>query len=429
VSGNGSVADQALRVREEAMTEAVSGDPNANRLVTRFYDRDRLANWVNKYPGAVLWVRDRLGEPLSGWQRIADRGGNPDDGYVFDHGVSLKHETIKEIVEMPVLEGIPRLRLLLEEPATVARIIGLSGLGKTRLVEALFEIGVGETPLDPNLSVYCDFADAPVPTAIDMARRLVARNERSILIVDNCNPATHQSLVAICQTDNSQVSLLTVEYDIRDDEREDTEVFRLVAAENSCVETWLEKAFLHVSGPDRRRIAEYSTGNFRVAGSLAKTVTRGDTLANLRDDELFQRLFVQRNAENPDLRAMAGILSLQYSFAIDVTDATSELAGLAVLSQKTPEALFAASSELVSRGIAQSRGNWRAILPHAIANKLACEALARLTPAAVDRFADMAAPRVLKSFSRRIGLLHHDRTARALVEHWLGPASPFWKFA
>jgi hypothetical protein len=425
VSGNGSVADQALRDREEAMTEAVSSDPNADRLLTRFYDRDRLASWVNKYPGAVLWVRDKLGEPLSGWHRITDHDDNPDAGYVIEHGVSLKHETTKEIAEMPVLEGISRLREHLAEPATATRIIGLSGLGKTRLVEALFESSVGEGPLDQNLSVYCDFAAAPVPTAIDMARRLVARNERAILIVDNCNPATHQSLTTICQAQNSQVSLLTVEYDIRDDEREDTEVFRLVAAENPCIESWLEKAFPKVSGPDRRRISEYSTGNFRIAGSLARTVNRGDTLANLRDDELFQRLFVQRNAENPDLRAMAGFLSLQYSFCIDGTDATSELAGIAALSQKTPEALFAASTELVSRGIAQSRGRWRAILPHAIANKLACEALARLTPAAVDQFASMAAPRVLKSLSRRIGLLHHDATARALVERWLSPASPF----
>lgn len=424
VSSSGSVADQPLRHRSAAMRDAVLADPNAHQLLTRFYDRDRLASWVNKFPGTALWVRDVLGEPLLGWQRIPDRSTQAGSSYILENGVSLKHETINEIKKLSVTDGISCLRQILDQPGSAARIIGLSGLGKTRLVEALFELGVGEAPLDTGLSVYCDFALAPTPSSIDMARRLVARQERAILIVDNCNPATHQTLTNICQTSNSKVSLLTVEYDIRDDEREDTEVFRLVAADAACVDAWLARTCPTLTPQDRRRISAFSDGNFRIAGSLARTVRRGESLANLRDADLFDRLFLQRNVENSELLECASLLALQYSFSVESTNDESELAKLAELGQKRSEELFASTAELASRGLVQARGHWRAILPHAIAHNLASRALARLTPAVIDRFAAQASGRVLRSFSRRVGLLHTDENAQALVNRWLKADGP-----
>ncbi len=65
---------------------------------------------------------------------------------------------------------------------------------------------------------------------------------------------------------------------------------------------------------------------------------------------------------------------------------------------------------------------WRALLPHAIANRLAVLALDKLLPEDLERFWKTSSPRLLRSFSRRLGYLHTSERAQRLVETWLSPA-------
>ena len=71
VSSKGSVADARLLERRAAMSAAVAGLAHNEALYLDFYDRTRMATWVNEYPGVVLWVRIELairflaGNPLA----------------------------------------------------------------------------------------------------------------------------------------------------------------------------------------------------------------------------------------------------------------------------------------------------------------------------------------------------------------------------
>ena len=68
----------------------------------------------------------------------------------------------------------------------------------------------------------------------------------------------------------------------------------------------------------------------------------------------------------------------------------------------------------------QKRAHWRAILPHAIANKLAASALDSIP---VDQlrvtFESSGCQRLLMSFAHRLGLLHDHPVAKEIVEAWL----------
>ncbi|EPU3724882.1 hypothetical protein [Escherichia coli] len=138
---------------------------------------------------------------------------------------------------------------------------------------------------------------------------------------------------------------------------------------------------------------------------------------------MFNRLFEQRNHPDGHLREQAEILSLVYSFSISSPDAaTDELEILGVLSGYPKIQLFKAVTKLMERHIVQKRSHWRAILPHAIANKLAASALnsipidqLRTTFEAPDR------QRLLMSFAHRLGLLHSHAVAKEIVEAWLQP--------
>ena len=70
VSAQGSVADKPLSDRRDAIQSPSSTiSQQAGQLHSDFYDRDRLATWVNHYPGIAAWVRTRLGTGMSGWSR------------------------------------------------------------------------------------------------------------------------------------------------------------------------------------------------------------------------------------------------------------------------------------------------------------------------------------------------------------------------
>lgn len=427
VSAQGSVADKPLRERKAAMGAALHDCADAAQLHIDFYDRERLATWANIYPGVAAWIRERAERPLSGWGSIGEWAGakvSEAAPYLFNDKTCLTDERTREREQLTIGEGIQRLRAGLRTPKQCIRLIGLSGLGKTRLVQALFEDGVGETPLDPSLAVYTDYSVETDPTARDMARQLVLTRQRAILLVDNCNPATHTELARICSEGASQVSLLTVEYDVRDDEPERTEVFRLQSAPPELVAQWIEKTFPNVSQVDGRTIADFSDGNFRVARALAETLGKGETLGKLKSRELFVRIFEQRNQPDQDLLLAAEDLSLLYSVNGEDTGSESELAIIAQLRGVSAGSLYAALVTLRRRGIAQARGRWRAVLPHAIANPLAAFALERIPPDAFNRFTASLTPRMLKSLSRRLGYLHDSPEAQAIVARWMADDGP-----
>ena len=93
---------------------------------------------------------------------------------------------------------------------------------------------------------------------------------------------------------------------------------------------------------------------------------------------------------------------------------------LAKLAELSVPELFRNVQELKERELVQQRSKWRAVLPHALANKLAQRALGRTMPTMISDILVTEGPgRLLKSFSRRIGYLHHSENAQHIVGQWL----------
>jgi hypothetical protein len=427
ISSQGSVADGPLAERRQAMRDALGDIPNAAQLHIDFYDRVRLAAWVNEYAGIVAWVKCRTGNPQNGWSSIGNWDGTRDKStktYLSDDKACMIDERSREREHLTISEGIGRLREGLRTPGRCIRLVGLSGTGKTRLVEALFEEDVGDDPLDQSIAIYTDYSEETEPTARNMARQLIAQKQRAILVLDNCNPKTHSELARLSAGESSKLSLLTVEYDFADDEPEHTDVFRLQTASPELVSEWLKKTFTDLSQVDREAIAKFSDGNFRVAGVIARTLGKGETLGSLKDRELFERIFLQRNKEDRELIQAAEDLALMYSIeGVDVS-AEGELYRVSAIRGIGAQSFYEALAEMKKRGVVQSRGRFRAILPQAIANLLAARALERIPPTTFDQFCVKLTPRMLKSVSRRLGLLHDSQAVQATVVRWLRNDGP-----
>ena len=421
VSSKGSVADAPLRNRRSAMEAAVKDQPGHANLLIDCYDRERLATWSRGYPGVEMWVRERIQDLLRGWQGYANWSNDRVSGdYLKDDVGRVVAKTTGSPEAMSAERGIDAIRDIVSKPGGVVRLVGLSGTGKTRLVQALFESGVGATaPLDQAIALYTDQGRGPQPSAREMCLRLGAQERRAIMVVDNCNPETHRALADIVATNAAYLSLVTVEYDVADDEPEATHVYELTASSDSVLEQILGRLAPQVEQGDRTRIAEFSGGNARVALALARTLQKGETLGVLNDTELFRRLFLQNNAPNEALLRSAEACSLVYSFdGEDMESAESELRVLAGLAELQTTELYRQVAELKQRDLVQSRSRWRAVLPHALANRLARQALGKLPPSiVVATFAGHS--RLLRSFSRRLGYLHDCTEACAIAERWV----------
>jgi len=426
VSGSGSTADSSLRAREKAMADGVRGLPNAANLTLAFYDRNRVASWVREHPALITWVRERVGRPIQGWRSL-DRWSRLPEGtdpsYLVDDKARVRTGAADEGDGLSAVDGIQRMREVLRNPGGVVRLVGLSGVGKTRLVEALFDDSVGSNSLDASLAIYTDVgSDSPLPTPADMAKGLSADGRRQVLVVDNCPPELHRRLSDIACAPGSTVSVVSIEYDIREDQPEGTSVFVLDTASIPLIAALVSRRFPELSQIEAERIAECSGGNARIALSLAGTVERSESVSQLSDAELFRRLFHQRHVQDDSLHLIAQACSLLYSFdGESLAGPYAEIPLLASLVGRTPDDVFRALAELQRRDLLQARGPWRAILPQAIANRLAASALENFPRDKVLSAIEHGSVRVLRSFSRRLGLLDGSDNAKAIVRGWMAP--------
>ncbi|MDO9178701.1 MAG: hypothetical protein Q7U16_10390 [Agitococcus sp.] len=428
ICSGGTTADSALRNRQNALREGLAAVDNAELLHTDFYDRTRLATWVRGYPGIIAWVKKKIGRSLGGWYPYGAWSTATEDikaEYLLDNRLSLHFEKQNRSEEhaQTMEEAINRLRSELAQPRQIVRLVGLSGVGKTRLVQALFDSRIGACFLPPSLAVYTNLSDNPNPQPIGLASDLIANRKRAVLIVDNCPPELHSRLSELCRGQDSTISVITVEYDVRADQPEGTQLVRLDSSSTELIEKLIERRYPQLSQVNARTIAEASGGNSRIAIALAETVDSTDALGELTNEELFQRLFRQRHEPNNNLLLAAQAFSLVYSFdGNGITGEEAHLPRLASLVSQTPQELYLHVSELMRRNLVQQRGIWRAVLPHAIANRLAARALEDIPFDLINQqLVNGGAEHLARSFSRRLSFLHEYRSAIEIVEKWLSP--------
>lgn len=411
--------------RLKAMREAVKDDLNKSNLHLDFYDRSKLIQWLRQHPSVMLWAKGKLGQGYSGWQPYGAWSNPPQgvtDTLILAPGVTITLPSGKG-QKLKIDEAINPMRTLIRSTNKAVRITGLSGVGKTRIVQALFDESIGTDALDRTVAMYVDTGCEPVPSATAMLDKLIAEGRRAIMILDNCPSELHASLASKVSAAGREVSLLTIEYDIRDDKPQTTEVIHIETDGPEVAEQLLIRRFPSIGQNNARRIAEFSDGNARVALAIAERGEEGENLALLSDTQLFNRLFEQRNNPDSNLREQAETLSLVYSFSVSSTDASAdELEILGELFGYSKIQLFKAVTKLMERHVVQKRSHWRAILPQAIANKLAVSALNSIP---VDQlrttFETSGRQRLLMSFAHRLGLLHDHAVAKEIVKAWLHP--------
>ena len=179
VSSKGWASDSALESRREAMRAAAGGE--GDKLALDFYDRTRLASWVRGHAGLIKWVRAAIGRAIEGWEPFsawAYREGGTEEEYLIEKGVRIVALSTTTRDDLPAEEGLKKVRHILRNACGVVRLVGLSGVGKTRFAQALFDARIGQDALDPALAVYTNISNDPNPQPIHLASDLIASGMR-----------------------------------------------------------------------------------------------------------------------------------------------------------------------------------------------------------------------------------------------------------
>ena len=310
-----------LSNREKAMQRQIKPGKNQGDLRVEFYGRRRLADWLRQHPGVQLWVREKLGLPLSGWRPFGRWSPTPpgvEDDLICEAGVTITLPGGRD--KLGILQGINEIRELVRSSGKAVRIVGLSGVGKSRIVQALFEESIGNEPLDRHRAIYADLGEAPNPPVRTVLEHLTAEGHPAIMVLDNCSSDAHNQ-IANQVASSSNLHLVTVEYDIRVDKPEVTSVVRVDAEGPEIAEILIERRYPDLGQVNIQRIAELSGGNARLALALAGVASEAkESLSDFSDEQLFDRLFYQRGERDSDLAMSAEILALVYSFSVSADE-------------------------------------------------------------------------------------------------------------
>lgn len=409
VSTKDDASYEALEPRREAMRKCLVEHGMAESVKIDFYDSRRIADWVEQHPAIATWLRDKLGQSLKGWRPYGPWAYKEEDvgaEYLIDNAARILLPSNGN--EVDISEAIVQLRKDLRQPISI-RLVGLSGVGKTRLVQALFDEKICAEAQPPSCEnvIYTDLAEDPEPQPYAMIESLQSSGSDAVVVIDNCGSETHNKLTELIKRKVNRLRLITIEYDIRDEKPEGTRCYRLEGSSLEMIKKLVRRNNPQLSCVDADRIAEFSDGNARVAYVLASSVQAGGELSQLGDSEMFRRLFWQKKGVNDELLKCAESASLLYSFDWDDSSSTGELALLAEYAEVSIRTFKRNMAELQRRGLLQARGHWRAVLPHAVANGLAKRMLDSASGEELYRsFIEDASERVARSFCRRLGFLH-----------------------
>ena len=318
------------------------------------------------------------------------------------------------------IDLIRDLQSILVKPQEVARIVGLSGLGKTRTA---FESINGLSAEWGRKALYIDVATKESSNLVDLVNDWVSEGYAGILIIDNCSLELHDALAKAVTRPSSRISLLTLDYDLgRSSHGHSVELGRL---DNEFISKMLSHKFSGLKNFDQ--IVEFAQGFPQLAVLIAKArVNEDPEVGRLTDDSLARRLlWGPGDKENlQDEKILMGCslfnhFGLQAESSFEYKFIASQIIGV------TEIELYDCVARFRERGLIDIRGRYAQVVPKPLAIRLAAQWWNR-NPADFQNALISALPNsMVESFCQQIEKLDFLPEVKALTSNLCGVQGPF----
>jgi DNA-binding transcriptional regulator YiaG len=327
----------------------------------QFRDADQIALWVNERPPVAAWLLEQTQPGLVGIFRD------------WSHW-SGRFDSMRWITDARLEPMREKLRGLVTVPRGVARVVGLSGYGKSRLVhEAL-----GPTPKEeenaPRLSdlvLYAVESEVGSTAIKNIVQSLADAGKRAVCVVDRCTQDTHQDLAAMVKRASSRLSLVTIDHELPPTDRLPDDVILVDRADETVIDQMLKQISPDLPSEDHRRLVKFSQGFPQVAMLLGESWLKESSIATASDVELFDRIILGRKPSDETLLREVGMFLGAFGL-LGVKAPLTDLDTVASLSRNRSAADFrAALDELGQRGVVQKHGRLVSLQPKPLAMSLA----------------------------------------------------------
>ena len=391
-----------------------------------FRDADQIAAWVNRHPSVAVWVKEQTQPgtigPFRSWFHWANRAEHHGSPWVEDERLSELRTHLRERVA---------------EPHSIARVVGLWGVGKSRLILEAFDPGAEEVgaPLPGDLVLYADESEAGPAAIGEVVRSLADMGTRAVVVVDSCVPDTHRILAGMVSHRGSRLSLITIDDEIPSGTPDETALI-VGEAPSSVIEAVIDQVSPGLPSEDRRRLVRFSMGFPKMAIRIGQAWAESVPVAHATADDLADAFVLGRRPRESEqlLRKSAALLAV---FGLVETElpagggADGELCEIAARGRDLTAAdLRAAIRELGDRGVIQRRGRFVVLQPRPIAMKLAERQWREWSPTDWDDVlaGDATSPRLRTMAARQLALLNTTPISKEVVRHVCRPGGSFDSF-
>ena len=280
------------------------------------------------------------------------------------------------------------LREKISEPRKIARIVGLSGIGKSRLtLEALRPTPEEEARgvFLSDIVMYAVWNPMSAESISQTVQNLADSAPRAVVVVDDCDAEAHQILTGMVLRSGSRLSLVTIDHEVPVG-TVDESVLIVDEAPESVTEGIVSHVLPGLLHEDRSRLEHFSKGFPKIAILVGQIWRESRPIAHATDDRLVDEFVLGRNPRDREL--VLGSAALLAAFPLVDVDSPNvgqfkEIAGLG--RDLTSEDLYAAASQLIDRGVAQRRGRYITLQPRPIALRLAERQWKQWSPSKWDR--------------------------------------------
>ena len=405
---------RASRIRKALGDEGLDIEDSRVEL----YDAEQIATWTNQHPSVSTWLKEQVQPgtigPFRTWSHWTQRAEHRASSWVGDE-------------RLPDLRA--RVRAAALVPKSTLRIVGPSGIGKSRLAMEAVRPTVDEQDAGRCLShlvLYADLSEVSPEMIHTTVRTLADSRQRAVVVVDRCPVESHRTLADMVSQASSRLSLITVDAEVPNGTL-DRSTFRLADAPPSVTEAIVDRDLPNVPFMDRRRIAQFSRAYPEIAIRVARAWTESRPIPHATDDDLVDTFVLGRTSRERDtlhkaaaLLAAFGVVHLEDPESDQVREIASRGRGVSA------EDLHAAFGTLVARGVAHRRGRAVVLQPRPIAMGLTERQWGEWTRATREEvLSGDGNPELKVMAARQLAWLNTTECPRSVVEQVCRPGGPF----
>lgn len=419
--------EKSKRVRIIKFEQAIVGAARKEGLTlvakptVRIYDANDIATWTNKYPAAVSKVFGFLrrgGAAALTWGELA--------GYPGNESVFVQEDEARQRV-------IAGLKAASNGSRKVTRLLGASGLGKTRLLLEAFR-PPKDAATDPDQarlsSSFCYLQLAKHPDVERVLLEWRRLNCAGLVIVDDCPIELHERLTDEILRSDSRLSIITIGNDAVETAYVGTQtsVLTVLPASDELIEAILALTFATLSGEDCGFIArELAQGYPLMALRMAEARLNGAPLTARITPQILAKAYGRPVAPDSKAAKVIAACALFESVGIEGEMAHErEFVRTTFCPDVSTEDFYAELVEFVKSGALTRYGRIVQVRPRPLAIRLAADWWERCAPERAEAIVTLDFPDALsQAFCARLRMLDFVPSLAEVAKGLCGASGPF----